>query len=208
MRVLFQPDDGPSQGLNNGVDACQGDIFMYLNSDDELAPGALQSVHELHQQHQAVDVIIGNGWTIDAEGNPIGYVRSDSFSPLRYSLSVGNVMQQSTSFKWRLFERGLRFNENNRSVWDTELLFDAYTLNANFINVEACIGYFRLHPDSITVSQRHAQDIRRHQHRMISDSVGVPMQMLAKPLSYFCRAGKKIRNTALSLRSAPVFPGR
>jgi len=207
-RVIFQPDDGPSQGLNHGLSACRGEIFMYLNSDDELAPGALDAVNAVHEMHPQVDVVIGNGWTIDIEGKPIDYVRSDPFSPLRYSLSIGNIMQQSTSFKSRLFDAGLSFNESNKSVWDTELLFDAHSMNAKFMNVNACIGYFRLHPDSITVSQRHAQDIRNHQRRMISESLGPVVYSLNRPLSYFCRAGKKLRNTVLSLRSAPVFPGR
>ncbi len=208
LKAVLKPDTGPAQGLNNGLQMCRGEILVYLNSDDELAPGALQSIHELHEKYPDVDVIVGNGWTIDPASGPIGFVRSDRFTPLRYALAVGNIMQQSTSFKWHLFERGLSFNEDNRSVWDTELLFDAHAMGAKFMNVDECLGYFRLHPDSITVSQRHAKEIRIHQDRMVAYALGGRAVGWSLPLSYACRVGKKMKNTYRNLRQRPSFPGR
>lgn len=208
LKTMLKQDNGPAQGLNNGLGMCRGEIFLYLNSDDELAPGALKTIHELHQKHPDIDIIVGNGWTIDRAGSPIAFVRSDRFSPLRYALSVGNIMQQSTSFKRHLFERGLSFNDDNRSVWDTELLFDAHAMGAKFLNVDDCLGYFRLHPDSITVSQRHAKEIRDHQTRMVAAALGRPAVVWARPFSYACRAGKRLKNAYLDLRKSTSFPSR
>lgn len=207
MRVVTKKDRGPADGLNNGLADCSGDIFIYLNSDDELAPGALARIDALHSLHSEVDIIVGNGWTIDDVGNPIGHIRSDVFSPLRYALSVGNVLQQSTSFKFRLYNEGLRFNPDNKSMWDTELLFDAYSMGARFKNVSDDLSFFRLHHESITVSGRHNDEIRRHKDRLVIASHGLFVRNVCRPLSYACRALKKVKGLYLDVRQAPIFRG-
>src|SRR5690242_12369441 len=43
-RIIFEPDEGPSDGLNKGFSACDADIYGYLNSDDRFVSGALDYV--------------------------------------------------------------------------------------------------------------------------------------------------------------------
>ena len=40
-KIIFEPDQGPGDGLNKGFAHATGDILGYLNSDDALLPGAL-----------------------------------------------------------------------------------------------------------------------------------------------------------------------
>jgi glycosyltransferase involved in cell wall biosynthesis len=207
LRLVFKKDNGPADGLNNGLAACTGDIFLYLNSDDELAPGALAKVDALHQLHPDVDIIVGNGWTIDASDKPIKHIRSDVFTPVRYALSIGNVLQQSTSYKSRLFDRGLRFNPSNKSMWDTELLFDAFSMGARFKNVDEDLSFFRLHSESITVSGRHNAEIRKHRDRLVTAAQGHWFRSISKPLSYPCRAYKKAKGLYVATRKAATYSG-
>jgi glycosyltransferase involved in cell wall biosynthesis len=204
---LFQKDDGPADGLNKGIAAATGDIVMYLNSDDELAPSALRKTAEFHQQDPDSDVIVGNGWWIDKAGRPVGHVRSDRFTPKRYSLSVATVLQQSTTFKRRLFLKGLQFNIRNKISWDSELLFDAYYMGANFAYVNEDLGYFRLHDQSITVSGKfealyHAEEKRL---RQISYP-NIPYQLLIF-CSFFSRGIKRIGKIYRDRKEQPRFPG-
>ena len=41
-RLIIEPDEGQSHGLNKGLDLATGDILTWINSDDMLAPGALR----------------------------------------------------------------------------------------------------------------------------------------------------------------------
>ena len=41
---VSEPDKGQSEALNKGFSLATGDIFCWLNSDDQFAPNALRSV--------------------------------------------------------------------------------------------------------------------------------------------------------------------
>src|SRR6266571_286401 len=40
-RVIIEPDEGATDGLNKGFAGASGDIFAYINADDALLPEAL-----------------------------------------------------------------------------------------------------------------------------------------------------------------------
>jgi glycosyltransferase involved in cell wall biosynthesis len=207
LRLIEKKDNGPAQGLNNGLDAAVGTIVLYLNSDDELPPHALRQIVSLHDQNPTADAVIGNGWTIDSEGKPLAYIRSDRFSPFRYSLKVATVLQQATSFKRRIFDRGLRFNESNRVNWDTELLFDLYDMGASVCYVPNTLGYFRLQPDSITMSGSFEARLNSQRETLYARGRGHVPRFLIRPLSLLARLGKKLFATFRSLADRPSFPG-
>ncbi|MBX7444918.1 MULTISPECIES: glycosyltransferase [unclassified Arthrobacter] len=206
IKLIFEADSGPADGLNKGLAAATGDIFIYLNADDELPPRALQRLSDLHEEHSGSAILIGNGWTIDDEGRPIAYVMSDKFTPYRYALSVGTVLQQATSFK-RQALTGLRFNEENRVNWDTEFLFDALGARLTISNVRDCLGYFRLQDDSITVSGRYAAQLTAKRQSLIKLNAGLPAYLSGRLLAPLARIAKKSRTTAYNAVSRPVFPG-
>lgn len=205
IKTIFDEDSGPADGLNHGLEAVEGRIFLYLNADDELAPGALGRINQLHDQHPDVDVLIGNGWTIDHAGSPVKRVRSDKFSPTRYALSVGTVLQQATSFKASLMKRGLKFNVDNKVNWDTEFLFDAFDMGATFRNTPDQLGYFRLHAESITVSGRYEEALKARRRALVSERVHIHPAVLA-PVSIAGRLGKLVM-AHLSYPRNRVFPG-
>lgn len=206
MRLVSDSDSGPAQGLNHGLAEARGDIFMYLNADDELAPGALADIADQHDRLPDVDVIIGNGWTIDREGVPLGFVRSDRFTLPRHLLGVGTVLQQATIFKMRVFEKGLLFNESNRCTWDSELLLDCYMNGASISNIPRSWGYFRLHDESITMSARYLQALRAESARITKRVTPVPRWLLGL-LSYPARLQKKLANLPAEIGRREIFPG-
>lgn len=207
VRLVFKKDSGPAEGLNNGLNACQSEIFIYLNADDELAPSALQATYDIHTRNPTADVVIGNGWTFDEHGRPIKFIRSDRFSPHRYAFSVSSVLQQATSFKWRLFDSGLRFDESNRYTWDTKLLYEASRLRARFLYVNDTLGYFRLHSESITASGRYEENLKISRDLLISSSVGPSWQTLGAIGSLPARSIKYLINSVWKLWNRPKFPG-
>lgn len=206
MRVVTKSDKSPAEGLNNGLNAVGGELFMYLNADDELAPNALAEIAEMHDQLPNVDVVIGNGWTIDSDGLPLRYIKSDRFSVARYLLDVGTVLQQSTVFKTRVFQNGLQFNESNRYSWDIELLIDAKELGAVIRNVPRTWGYFRLHGGSITMSSEYRRVLRLEHLRLTKELTKLPAWSL-KMASYPARLCKKTTNLVVKAGAVAPFPG-
>jgi glycosyltransferase involved in cell wall biosynthesis len=206
IRPVFVADHSPGEGLNNGLDRVNGDVFLCLNSDDELAPGGLSAVARRHREAPDFDTVIGHGWKIDGEGRPLEYVRSDRFSPGRYALSVAAVIQQSTSFKSRILADNVRFNPELPTAWDLEFLLDA-AHGRRCRTVGDVIGYFRVHPSSIgstgqppAVRRRLNGRLRRKAAPYVPTAILVVAAFLARTVRFiFDRAWKLVRR--------PRFPG-
>jgi glycosyltransferase involved in cell wall biosynthesis len=123
-RVIFEPDQGAADGLNKGFQHASGDIFGFLNSDDVLLPGAVKSVAQIFAQNPECDIVMGNGFVIDAQGKRIRRIRAAGFTLDRYFYGGATWLQQATFFRREAFASAGGFNVNNRSCWDGELLVD------------------------------------------------------------------------------------
>ena len=166
--IVFEPDCGASDGLNKGFQRASGDVFGFLNSDDELLPGAIRAVSHVFQQHDDCDIVMGNGFMVDAFGAPIRRIRAAGFTVRRYFYGAATWLQQSTFFRRKAFEAVGGFNEENRSCWDGELLVEMILNGATVRYLDRDLSLFRVHPQSITGSRRHKQMMRADTDRMFA----------------------------------------
>ena len=171
--VVFEPDKGPADGLNKGFALATGDVCGYLNADDVLLPGCLEKVADLFTHHPDVDIFCGDGYMADAEGNPLKRVRSTSFSPWWFVHGGALVLQQSTFFRRQAFLDVVGgFNIQNRTSWDAELVLDMIMAGNTLRVVHEPWSLFTLHDDSITGSQRLAEESRRQHARYFKKVMG------------------------------------
>lgn len=148
--VIFEPDGGPSDGLNKGFSAASGEIFGYLNSDDVLLPGALTRVAHAFQRHLDADLIYGHGYVIDRAGRILRRCRSDRFSLRRSAYGNSVIMQQATFWRREAFAAVGGFNPQNRLSWDGEFWIDLALAGKHFQRVDEYWACFRTHDGSIT----------------------------------------------------------
>lgn len=166
--VLFEPDRGAADGLNKGFEQASGDIYGFLNSDDVLLPGAMRSVGQAFQQNPDCDIVMGNGFTIDAVGGRIRRIRAAGFTLDRYFYGGAAWLQQATFFRRVAFEGIGGFNVNNRSCWDGELLVDMVRRGSKIKYLDQDLALFRIHAQSITGSRRHSEMMKADADRMFS----------------------------------------
>lgn len=207
-KVLYGPDEGAADGLNKGFAQATGEIFGYINSDDEYLPGAIRRVVGAFAAHPAADLIHGHGYFIDREGSILRRLRS---SPLRlWLLMHGAVsqMQQATFFRREIFVRAGGFNIANRTCWDGELLLDMACAGGKFRRINEYLGLFRMHEASISVSGQFNAEYQQDLQRMFERVLGRPtdwrdrcMQPVARlvkwgldPLSLAYRIRDRIAN--------------
>ena len=71
-RLYRTPDNrGVSEARNLGLEKCQGEYLVFLDSDDRLLPNALASGVTALSTHPRCALVWGRRRLIDAEGNPL-----------------------------------------------------------------------------------------------------------------------------------------
>ncbi len=153
-QLIFEPDNGPSDGLNKGFSRASGEVLGFLNADDLLLPGALHRVAEFFRQHATRELLFGNGFIIDAQGKRVRHIKARGFTLHRYCYGGTRFLQQSTFFRRSAFDRSHRFNLANRTCWDGELFVDMVKQGASIGYLSADLGAFRVHEASISGSGR------------------------------------------------------
>lgn len=172
LRTLLDPDKGPADGLNKGFAAGTGAIFGYINADDLMLPGALDTVARHFAARPDVDAILGNGVLLDRAGAKRRNVQTSRFSLKSIGHGAMTFCQQGHYFRREAFERAGGFNIENRTSWDFELLVDMGLAGLNMINVPERLGAFRLYGDTITGSGRFTEAMMRDLARIQASALG------------------------------------
>ncbi len=150
---LFEKDNGPTDGLNNGFRVATGEVFGYINSDDAYLPGALVKVVKEFKAYASTDVVCGHGYIVDQYGEVLRRFYSDKCTPWRYVHSGSVIMQQSTFFRRSAFEDVNGFNLSNPIWWDGELMLDFAMMGKKITVVNDFWSVFTMHEGTIS-SQR------------------------------------------------------
>lgn len=163
--LVLEKDDGPADGLNKGFARACGDIGYFLNSDDLLLPGAIPRMLTFWDSRPGIDVALGEAWLIDGQGRPLRRLRPALVTPERLLDGRATPVQQGISFRMEAFRAVGGFRVENRSCWDTELLFDLSLAQKSFELQRERLGAFRLYDASLTGGVAgHA-----HQQRLLED---------------------------------------
>lgn len=174
--LVYEPDDGPADGLNHGFAHATGDVFGFINADDWLEPDALDTIARMFGKYPDVDVIAAHGWLVDEQGRRIRRKYSNPFTAWRYLHQGAYLLQQSTFFRASAFRKIGGFNPNNRSCWDGELWLDLALAGCRFKIVDDLWSSFRVYQKSITgsVSQGgvHRKLYRNDRNRMYREATG------------------------------------
>ena len=149
-KVIYKPDSGAAEGLNNGFAEATGDTYGFLNSDDVMLPGALSRAAEVFRADPLVDFIIGHTKLIDDESRWVRNSYSDRFNRRAYAYQACVICQQSTFFTAKLFKNSRGFNPGNKIAWDAELFLDLLDEARRVVLLDAFLSAFRVHAEGIT----------------------------------------------------------
>jgi len=147
-----QKDDGQSHAINLGMHKTSGEIMAWINSDDLLLPGALNTVGDFFATHPEVDVVYGNRMIIDENSQQIGrWILPNHDNEV---LSWGDFIPQETLF-WRrkIWEQVGGLNNACQFALDWDLLLRFRDAGAIFHRIPRFLGAFRVHAMQKTSSQ-------------------------------------------------------
>lgn len=171
-KVIFEPDNGPADGLNNGFSQATGEIFGFLNSDDVLLPGALTIVSKAFHRKPQTEVISGNAFLVDEQGKELRKLYSSSFSLLGCAHTAAILMQQSTFFLASAYHRTDGFNPDNDCAWDDELWVDMAMTGARFSRINNFLSWYRIYPESFSGSLSLKNEFKLYSERTFVKIMG------------------------------------
>lgn len=172
--VIFEPDEGPADGLNKGFSIATGDIFYFINSDDFILPQALTLANQYFVSHPDIDVFSADALVVDKAGKTLNVFHSRRFSLPMCAYGAATLAQQSTFFRADSFNRVGGFNPKNRIAWDGELWIDLAIAGARFGRTSQKLSAFRVYDTSITGSGRFRQAYNQYTQDMFMKIMGRP----------------------------------
>lgn len=145
------PDKGQADAVARGFARATGEIMGYLNSDDLLAPGALEFVARYFAAHPEVDAIYSHRVFVD-ESNIV--TRYWILPPHHaWTMKRWDYIPQETCFwRRRIYEQAGGVDASYQFALDYDL-FVRFMERGRMERVNRFLGAFREHPSSKTVLQ-------------------------------------------------------
>jgi len=158
-----EKDAGASDAIAKGFQRAAGSILAYLNSDDPYLPGALNTVAKIFQAQSSCDVVFGNTYWTDPQGNVLAERRQTPLWPLSYLYGGSDLQQPSTFWRKDLYVKAGAMDPAYITAFDTELFFRFIARGAEFSHVPQFLSCFRIHPDSksSTLMDRRTQELAK-----------------------------------------------
>ena len=151
LDIIFEPDDGPADGLNKGLSLAKGEWVCFLNSDDFFLEQGLSRLADTLQRSENFDFVYGHG--LKFKDNKIEAKIVSDFSEFCFISNQLKMFQQSTAFRNSfLREKEIRFNTKNLTCWDLEFCLDVVKSGSRNKKVNEFFGGFRIHSESISGS--------------------------------------------------------
>jgi hypothetical protein len=201
-----QPDSGWWDAVNRGLARSTGELMGWISATDMLHTRSLFVVGSVFRALPNVEWITGRPTGFSEEGWPVGVNRSlRRWSRWRFLAGTNRYIQQESTF-WRrsLWERaGGQVDPARREGADFEL-WVRFFRHARLYSVDALIGGFRVHSDSLT-STRIENCRRIHDEVIAAELARTPWGGTFAAFQRLSRAMLKIpllsvlwRNTVMS----------
>ncbi len=150
---ISEPDGGQTNAINKGLARANGEILAYLNSDDILAPRAIERVVHYLQQHPECDMVYGEADYIDAQDKVIGSYKTADYSFDRL-LEDCMVCQPAAFWRSRIAEKVGLFDERLNFAMDYDYWLRIAKAGGEIRFLREKLACSRLYPETKTLSAR------------------------------------------------------
>ena len=135
LRVFKEPDAGMYDAINKGIAKMSGDLWAWINSDEQYLPRTLAYVAQWFEGHRDADILCGDALLTDDSGKALSYRRI--VTPWWHHTRLIHLSSLSCASFYRrsIVERGGVFDTGWRSIGDAEWM--ARMMKAG-VRIEAC----------------------------------------------------------------------
>jgi glycosyltransferase involved in cell wall biosynthesis len=150
---VSEPDRGQTDAINKGMARVKGEILAYLNSDDVLAPGAIERVVRFFQQCPDCDMVYGDADYIDEEDRVTGHYKTADYSFNRL-IEDCMVCQPAAFWRRRIAEKVGPFDKQLNYAMDYDYWLRIAKTGGDIRFLPEKLACSRLYPETKTQSAR------------------------------------------------------
>jgi glycosyltransferase involved in cell wall biosynthesis len=209
---LSEPDNGMYDALNKGFARTSGEVMGWISATDQLHTGGLAVVGTVFRDLPEVEWITGRPTWFNEEGMTLGVYDLPHWSRKRFLAGANRYIQQESTF-WRrsLWERASSHMDSTRRNCADFELWVRFFRHAKLYPVDALIGGFRAHGDSLGFLDLDASH-RVHDEYVAAELAATPglrSVKLFRRLSHFAQSVPKLRGlwNRTALRALYRLPG-
>ena len=186
LRWWSRPNRGQTRTINEGFEACRGEIVTWLNSDDTLLPGAVSWAVSALSRHVDAGVVFGDTLFTNSDGSPLNRSTAQPFDYETFVVECHNPIPQCSSFVRRsLLEETGPLDPAFYYFMDWDLWLRA-GLRRPIVHEPILLSTYRLHPQSKTVAQaRRSAPELEYMYRKYFKSSQVPPSIRRKQREAF-----------------------
>ena len=157
-----EEDEGQSDAINKGFKRSTGELLAWVNSDDVLFPGCLNSVAECYLKKGKPDIIHTNVCYIDSGSRTTRFIRVPRQSRFFFFRGVWHVAAPTLFYKSSLFRGvgGLDFRYH--LCMDLDLWVRMIKAGARIEHVKEYLGGYRWHASSKSTVASKKGSVRSH----------------------------------------------
>ena len=150
LRWVSEKDDGQTHAINKGLQATNGEIIGWLNSDDIYYPGAVRAAYEFLQANEQIDIVYGDATYIDEEDGITDLYPTEPWNFRRLKDSCF-ICQPGAFFRRRVVERFGLLDERINFCMDYEYWLRSASAGARFAYLPRVLAGSRMYPTNKTL---------------------------------------------------------
>lgn len=122
VRWISESDAGQSDAINKGFRKTRGEVLAWLNADDVLFPGAIESAVDELNRFPETGLVYGRGALLDEQGDETGpFAGIEPFNLWRLLYGLDYILQPATFFRRDAFEAAGELDLNLHYAMDWDL---------------------------------------------------------------------------------------
>lgn len=159
---IAEKDDGMYDAINRGITKGSGEIFSWLNCDEQYLPGTLAAVKDFFAMHPEADMVAGDTIVVDAMGEYMCHRKA--VVPTTGILRLGRTPVQSSSlfFRAKLVKgpNAILFDPQWKAMGDWAWLRDQNARGARMIRIPRFLSSFVDDGGNLGMSPRAISETR------------------------------------------------